>query len=61
MGGPCDFSVIASTPNEMIDKGMAHVKKIHPELAVNMNNIVQNEKDKWYDTFMNLWKKTPNN
>ena len=60
MGGPCDFAVIASTPKEMIDKGMHHIKKSHPEMLSDMNKMPQEKKDKWNASFMETWEKTPN-
>lgn len=60
MGGPCDYAVTANTPKEMIDKGMEHVKKNHPDIAQNMDSTPQEEKDVWYDSFMKTWEKTPN-
>jgi predicted small metal-binding protein len=60
MGGPCDLAITADTSKEMIDKGIEHVKQYHPDIAQNMDNNSQEEKDVWYDSFMTTWEKTPN-
>ena len=59
MGGPCDAKLSADTPKEMIEKGMEHVKKSHPEMIKDMDKMSKEEGKKWNDTFMKKCDMTP--
>jgi predicted small metal-binding protein len=59
MGGPCDHMISANTPKEMIDAGMEHLKKDHPEMLTDMQNMSADEKEKWNTSFMKSWEMTP--
>lgn len=61
MGGMCDEPIIANNMDEMIAKGMEHLKVAHPEMA---QSIEQMPKDdpmmlKWYEDFKTTWESTP--
>jgi len=36
MGGPCEEKISASTPEEMMSKGMAHIEAAHTEMAADI-------------------------
>ncbi len=36
MGGECEEKITAATPEEMMNKGMAHLEAAHPEMAANV-------------------------
>lgn len=59
MGGPCDHKIVASTPKEMIDAGMKHLEKEHPEIAKKMKDMSAEENEKWNDSFMATWEMAP--
>ena len=51
LGGPCDAKMTAATPDEMIAKGVEHVKAAHPEMAADMAKMSPEEMKKWHDDF----------
>ncbi|HVZ75913.1 MAG TPA: DUF1059 domain-containing protein [Candidatus Paceibacterota bacterium] len=61
MGGPCEAKMSANTPEEMLDKGMQHLKDAHPEMAA---DIAATPKDdpkmvEWNNKFQADWAATP--
>ena len=58
MGGPCDAKISGKTPKEMINNGMEHVKKAHPEMMKDMDTMSKDEEKKWNDSFMKKWNMT---
>jgi len=36
LGGPCDEAISASTPDEMMTKGMVHLESAHPQMAADV-------------------------
>ncbi len=60
MGGPCDAAMTANTPDEMMEKGMEHVRKAHPEMVDDIENMSDEDGKKWNDAFMKKWASTPN-
>ena len=59
MGGPCDASMTAATPEEMANKGMDHLTKAHPDMAAKMKAMSKGETDKWMSDFKKKWSATP--
>jgi len=59
MGGPCDHIIQGNTPEEMVDNGMKHLQKDHPEMAEGMKTMSKEEGDKWMADFKAKWAKTP--
>lgn len=55
LGGPCDAEMTASTPQEMMQKGMEHVESAHPEMAAGIKQMSKEETDKWTADFMQKW------
>lgn len=43
LGGMCDEEINANSYDEMISKGMAHVKDKHPEMAENIQKMAQDD------------------
>lgn len=61
MGGPadCDVVISGSTPEEMVDNGMKHLKKAHPEMAEQMNTMPKEAGEKWMAEFREKWELAP--
>jgi len=59
MGGECDLSLSAITSDEMVEKMDAHIKKEHPEVAKQMENMSSEEREKWDTEFHKKWEKAP--
>lgn len=59
MGGSCDEVIKGKTPQEMIDNGMKHLEKAHPQMVADMKNMPKEEGDKWNKEFMDKWASTP--
>jgi predicted small metal-binding protein len=55
MGGLCDHEISAQTAKEMMDEGMKHLKKEHPEMAQKMSSMSKEENDQWKADFMKRW------
>ncbi|MEI6280807.1 MAG: DUF1059 domain-containing protein [bacterium] len=60
MGGPCDYIISTSTPEEMMKKGADHVGKEHPAIAEQMKNMSYEENKEWEHSFMKTWRMKPN-
>lgn len=60
MGGPCDHTITASTPEEMMKKGMEHLEIDHPEIAKKMKDMSYDENKEWNHSFMKTWRMTHN-
>ncbi len=58
MGGPCDIQLTANTPKEMIDQGIKHLEKYHPDMFKDMKKMTPEENKKWNDDFMKKWDMT---
>ncbi len=61
MGGPatCKARIRGNTPEEMIDNGMKHVQKAHPDMAEGMKTMSKEEGDKWRAEFQKKWDAAP--
>jgi len=57
MGGKCVLSLSADTNDEMSRKMEAHIKKEHPEVAKNMENMSSKEREEWDTEFHKKWEK----
>lgn len=63
MGGMCDAEITASTSDEMMSKGMAHLEEAHPEMAANIKAMPKDDPKmvEWGKKFMSDWEATPEN
>ena len=63
MGGPCDTEITASTPEEMMVNGMAHLESEHPQMAADVKAAPKDDPRmvEWGKKFMNDWADTPDN
>ena len=61
MAGPCDTSMSASTSEEMMSKGMAHLEAAHPEMAADVKATPKDDPKMvaWYEKFMQTWESKP--
>lgn len=59
MGGPCDHKITAETAEEMMDMGMKHLKKEHPEMGKEMSEMRKEENEKWRADFIKKWDAVP--
>jgi predicted small metal-binding protein len=55
MGGTCDDAMTANNPEEMIGKGMEHVKKAHPEMLAAIEAMPDAEMKTWREKFDKTW------
>jgi predicted small metal-binding protein len=55
MGGPCNASITAATSDEMMKKGMDHVRATHPEMVAGIEKMTDAEGDEWNKMFMAKW------
>lgn len=60
MGGMCDTAMTASTADEMIKKGMEHVRAAHPEMVPAIEAMTDEEGAKWNAEFMTKWNAKAN-
>ena len=53
MGGPdaCGFVVMGETAEEIVDNGMDHVTKAHPEMAAKIQEMTPDETSRWMEDF----------
>ncbi len=58
LAGPCDHAMTAATSDEMMGKGMEHLKGTHPELAAEIESTPKDDPKMvgWYDKFMKDWE-----
>ncbi len=63
MGGMCDTAITAATPEEMISKGMDHLREAHPEMVASIESMPADHPMMvdWNKKFMEEWEKTPEN
>ncbi len=59
MGGECDLSLSATTSAEMAQKMEAHIKKEHPDVVKEMENMSAQEREEWDTEFHKKWKEAP--
>lgn len=61
MAGPCDASMSAATSDEMMGKGMEHMREAHPEMAAEIEAMPKDDPKMvaWYDKFMADWTASP--
>lgn len=61
MGGPCDASMDAETPDEMMGKGMEHLESAHPEMAADVKATPKDDPRmvSWFEKFMQMWGASP--
>ncbi|HEY0980288.1 MAG TPA: hypothetical protein VGE18_02675 [Candidatus Paceibacterota bacterium] len=61
MGGMCDEVIVAHTPDEMMEKGMDHLKVAHPDMAKSVEAMPATDPlmVEWFETFQEEWDKTP--
>lgn len=61
MGGMCDEAITADSHDEMIAKGMEHLKIAHPEMAVDIEKMPKDDPlmVKWAEDFKKTWENTP--
>jgi hypothetical protein len=65
MGGPCDEKLQGGTPEEIMDKGAAHLRQMtDPEHVKAREQMEAMPRDsdagrQWNDQFMKLWNDTP--
>ena len=56
MGGPCDEMIMAETKEEMMQKGMEHVKTAHPEMVAAIDAMSPEEIAAWQEKFDKAWE-----
>lgn len=63
MGGMCDHSMTANTPEEMIKLGMAHLEDAHLDMANTIKSLGEDSPEliSWNKKFMTDWSELPNN
>ena len=63
MGGVCDAPITGDSPEDMHEKGKAHVRGAtdpeHQALAEKMKTISDEELKAWEGEFQKTWDKTP--
>ena len=61
MGGPATCTAVMSgnTPEELVEKGMAHLNEVHPEMATTVKAMTKEETDKWMADFRQKWDALP--
>jgi predicted small metal-binding protein len=61
MGGMCDEKMSASTPDEMMGKGMQHLEAAHPEMAASVKAMAETDPlmVEWNEKFAKTWEETP--
>ena len=61
MGGMCNEKITAATADEMIAKGMDHMKVAHPEMAASIAAMPKDHPAivEWQEKFTKEWDATP--
>ncbi len=61
MGGECDAEISAETPDEMIEKGMAHLEIAHPKMAADVKATPEDDPIMvaWGEKFAKEWEAAP--
>jgi len=59
MGGPCDHEMVAETQEEMMMKGMEHVKAAHPEMVHDIENMTPEQSAEWQKGYDAAWAAAP--
>ena len=61
MGGMCEEKITASTSDEMLSKGMAHLEATHPEMAASVKEMPKEDPKMvaWMEKFQHDWAETP--
>jgi len=59
MGGPCDAKISGKDPEDMIQNGMKHVEKDHPEMAADIEKMSDEDSEKWRADFQAKWDEAP--
>jgi predicted small metal-binding protein len=59
IGGPatCTVMISGSTPEEMVGKGMGHIKQAHPEMASDIMKMPREKTEEWFAEFKKKWDK----
>jgi hypothetical protein len=54
MGGMCDEAIHGSTPEEMMNNGMMHLEKAHPDMAAQVKTMPKDDPKmvEWNNKFM---------
>lgn len=58
-GGPCDEVIVAATKEEMLSKGMDHVRAAHPEMVADIEKMTPEQNAEWQTMFDKAWDETP--
>ncbi len=58
-GGPCEEYISAATKEEMLSKGMDHVRAAHPEMVADIEKMTPEENAAWQANFDKTWDETP--
>ena len=61
LGGPCDEAITASSKDEMMKNGMAHLEAAHPEMAADIKATPMDDPKmvEWGKTFDASWDAAP--
>ncbi len=61
MGGPCDANISGATSEEMMNNGMMHIEKAHPDMAAKIKAMPKDDPKmmEWNEKFMKDWENTP--
>ena len=61
MGGPCDDAITASSSEEMMTKGMAHLESAHPQMAADVKATPKDDPKMvaWNEKFKADWAAAP--
>ena len=61
MGGPCEAAMTAATKDEMMNKGMQHLKDVHPAMAADIAATPTDDPKmvEWGEKFDRDWAAAP--
>jgi len=59
LGGPCDQELTASTWDEMVQKMVKHVTDNHPETVKEMEQMHNDDPEKWGKEMKPKWDAAP--
>jgi predicted small metal-binding protein len=61
LGGPCEEAVTATTQDEMMSKGMAHLESAHPDMAEKVKSTPKDDPMmvSWMEKFQTDWDNAP--
>jgi hypothetical protein len=59
LGGECDEAFSTETPKEMVQTMTKHVIENHPDTAKRMEQMHNEDPDKWGKEFKQKWEATP--